>query len=466
MARGKRNIAAVKYAEEDYETDEEKDLEKEEEEEQEEPKSKSRKLNEPSSDEKSNASGSIGKWSELFGRSLIQFVYDGFDVKKLSGGNGGSSSGSTGSSSSDSAKAIRSIKIAAFDFDSTLVSTKSGRAFATGPTDWIVWDKSVAKKLKSAQDEGYLLVIFTNQNGIAKGKLTVAALKQRVEAFMRHVGTDLKFLVLAAPNEDHYRKPSIGMWEHLRDILLRGVEIDMKNSIYVGDAAGRPKDWIKGKKKDHSCGDRKFALNIGIAFATPEGYFLGQKEYSKWTLQGYDVKTLQQVNKEPYKASDIISEKQEVVLFVGFPASGKSTFYKRYFQPNGYVHINRDTLKTPAACLKACNQALEEGKSVVVDNTNPDAASREPYIDAAKEHNVPVRCFRFSTDEELSKHLNVYRENSTQGAHKHVPTVAYNLYKKKFQEPKRSEGFSEIRTVDFVPVVSGDPNTHTFYHYT
>lgn len=50
----------------------------------------------------------------------------------------------------------------------------------------------------------------------------------------------------------------------------------MKESFYCGDAAGRP---AKGKrKKDFSDTDRKFAINIGIKFYTPEMYFLGENE--------------------------------------------------------------------------------------------------------------------------------------------------------------------------------------------
>ena len=41
-----------------------------------------------------------------------------------------------------------------------------------------------------------------------------------------------------------------------------GVTPDLTQSFYVGDAAGRPAGPGK-KKKDFSCGDYKFALNLG-----------------------------------------------------------------------------------------------------------------------------------------------------------------------------------------------------------
>jgi len=45
---------------------------------------------------------------------------------------------------------------------------------------------------------------------------------------------------------------------------------------------------------------------------------------------------------------------------------GKTTLYKRHFEPAGYEHINQDTLKTKAKCLNAVEAALKAGRSVVV----------------------------------------------------------------------------------------------------
>ena len=41
--------------------------------------------------------------------------------------------------------------------------------------------------------------------------------------------------------------------------------MDRSGSVYVGDAAGRAKNWEPGKPKDFSCSDRKFAANLGVS---------------------------------------------------------------------------------------------------------------------------------------------------------------------------------------------------------
>jgi bifunctional polynucleotide phosphatase/kinase len=63
----------------------------------------------------------------------------------------------------------------------------------------------------------------------------------------------------------------------------------------------------------------------------------------------------------PFKHS-----KLEIVLFVGYPCIGKSSFYGRHFEPAGYVHVNQDTLKTRLKCIKAAEQALESGQNCVI----------------------------------------------------------------------------------------------------
>ena len=64
------------------------------------------------------------------------------------------------------------------------------------------------------------------------------------------------------------------MWKHFIENLNDGLKVDMEQSFYCGDAAGRPA--TKNKEKDFSDSDLKFAHNIGITFQVPESLFLGE----------------------------------------------------------------------------------------------------------------------------------------------------------------------------------------------
>ena len=55
------------------------------------------------------------------------------------------------------------------------------------------------------------------------------------------------------------------MWKFLLEHCNQSVKVNMTQSIYVGDAAGRAKNWAPGRSKDFSCADRMFAANIDIS---------------------------------------------------------------------------------------------------------------------------------------------------------------------------------------------------------
>ena len=67
------------------------------------------------------------------------------------------------------------------------------------------------------------------------------------------------------------------MWYFMKNNSDNGVKIDDSKSFYVGDAAGRAKNWAPGKPKDFSCSDRMFAHNVGIGKVEIFLYF-NQKE--------------------------------------------------------------------------------------------------------------------------------------------------------------------------------------------
>ncbi|KAF7724376.1 hypothetical protein EC973_001101 [Apophysomyces ossiformis] len=257
--------------------------------------------------------------------------------------------------------------------------------------------------------------------------------------------------ILAAMNKDQYRKPMTGMWDFLEEKENEGVPIDRSQSFYVGDAAGREAGWKLTMKKDHSCVDRKFAANIGLKFHTPEGFFLNEAEapfsWGAFNPQEYP-RTLPLTDQS---SPPIASKEKEVIVFVGYPSSGKSYFAQKYLVPEGYEYVNQDTLKSRDKCVKACKNALAADKSVVIDNTNPEASTRALYIKLAQLASVPVRCFYFTADEHLARHNNLYRAvQPSPTAREVLGDIAFRTFKSKFQEPKLSEGFDEIKKINFV----------------
>eukprot|EP00300_Choanocystis_sp_HF-7_P015242 c18987_g1_i1.p2 GENE.c18987_g1_i1~~c18987_g1_i1.p2 ORF type:complete len:149 (+),score=39.25 c18987_g1_i1:757-1203(+) len=132
---------------------------------------------------------------------------------------------------------------------------------------------------------------------------------------------------------------------------------------------------------------------------------------------------------------------------VGLPRSGKTTFVQKFFGPWGYTIVSRENLKTEAKCKAAVVSALEEGKSVVVDNTNPGPDKRAVFTKLAGK--IPVRCFVMKTPRDVCEHNNKYRE--TFHGIPHVPRVGFAMFEKLFVDPTRSEGFGEIVAIEFVP---------------
>ena len=246
----------------------------------------------------------------------------------------------------------------------------------------------------------------------------------------------------------------------------QGYEFTKSESFYCGDAAGRPA--TANSKKDHSADDLKFASNIKVKFHTPESLFLGQpmtgvQSKLVFTLKQPETKSKEAVNQVLETAGCVIKNGKpgdellltkdrplEVIIFVGSPGSGKSTFWKTYF--SSYERVNNDTLKTPPKCLKACSEFLAQKKSVVIDNTNSTKHTRRSYLQLCSELDVPARCIFFSADKKVCMHNNFMRKVNTFRKHLSgsVPAIALHIFFKNLEVPTREEGFEAVIEVQFV----------------
>ncbi|EAA30326.3 PNK3P-domain-containing protein [Neurospora crassa] len=388
---------------------------------------------------------------------------------------------------------VKRRKIAAFDLDSTLITSASGKKHSHDAADWKWWHHSVPDRLRKLyNEEGYQVIIFTNQGGLtlhaspssssssSKPKTPKAQLdrvpqfKQKCSAVLSQL--DIPTTLYAATGKDIYRKPRPGMWLEMKADynLFNDDDIDLENSIFVGDAGGRQSELppnsngrIKATAtpKDFSCSDRNLAHNVGIQYQTPEEFFLGEEPRNftrDFDLVKYPYPSSPTTTDPDSSSSSSSSKKeeilftktspQELVLFVGPPGAGKSTFYWRHLKPLGFERVNQDVLKSKDKCLKAATEYLKEGDSVVVDNTNPDPDTRKQWVELAKKQGVPVRCVWFRTPLVVCEHNDAVRALNkplNPESRTSLPKLAFNSFNSRFKEPKVKEGFQDVTEVDF-----------------
>ena len=73
-------------------------------------------------------------------------------------------------------------------------------------------------------------------------------------------------------------------------------------------------------------------------------------------------------------------------------------------EKEGVVVASNDRTGGKEKTIRLADQGLVSGKSVVVDNTHVDKEARKPYIDLAKKHLVPVRCFLMTTSHDHARY--------------------------------------------------------------
>jgi len=91
---------------------------------------------------------------------------------------------------------------------------------------------------------------------------------------------------------------------------------------------------------------------------------------------------------------------------VGFPGSGKSRFASQHALKSHYQVINRDSLGSWQKCAAVMEKLLDAGKSVLIDNTNPDRESRTRFVQLAAARGLPCRCFLMNVTLTHARHNN------------------------------------------------------------
>ena len=135
----------------------------------------------------------------------------------------------------------------------------------------------------------------------------------------------------------------------------------------------------------------------------------------------------------------------ECVILIGLPAAGKSSFYRERFAGT-HDHVSKDLMRHTRSPQRRQEQLVAEslaaGRSVVIDNTNPTAASRAPLIALARTHGAHVTGYYFPTEAR-----DALRRNRAREGRDRVPDVAIFAVRKRLEPPTIEEGFDQLFVV-------------------
>lgn len=129
---------------------------------------------------------------------------------------------------------------------------------------------------------------------------------------------------------------------------------------------------------------------------------------------------------------------------IGLQASGKSSFVRRMFENHVIVSKDhfRNNRRPEARQRELIRDALERGKSVVVDNTNPRPEDRIPLIGIGRAYDATIMGYYI----EPSVRDSVARNRARTGKAR-VPDVAIFATAKKLTPPSRAEGYDQLYLV-------------------
>jgi len=173
---------------------------------------------------------------------------------------------------------------------------------------------------------------------------------------------------------------------------------------------------------------------LNNVFAEMESKQLKFEQHKVYTDEFYKVFTVNE------------SVEQKLIIMVGLPGSGKSTFIKtlsnpvicsadHFFEKKGEYKFDATKLHSAhSACLnKANDNMLMKKPIIVIDNTNLTDKERRPYENMAEKYGYEIIYIVFEPNKQEIKHL---AQRNLHG----VTAAKLEIMAKKFRPPSGAKG--------------------------
>jgi DNA 3'-phosphatase len=356
----------------------------------------------------------------------------------------------------------RCLKVAAFDLDGTLVQWSSDAPgfWPSQLSHYELWNATVPTRLRQLYDDGYCVVVFTNQGGIqgahnGKRATLVKTILDWLESLIQRPLCAIASTKSPKKSpQESFHKPSPHMWTKiLCQKAVFGIDIDIgaggggadddddanqtrrsdwsSSSFFVGDSADE--DDAQGGV------DAKFAKAVGIPFFTPENYFGPSRQQERQRQQEIDLTAISDETPPHslavrnallgryYDNDDDGDSTPIMLILVGVQGSGKSTFCRLLVsgqdnnndddvivndnrkkigtdnarQRRRWIWLSQDTINNGRPGRREqveeeARIAIKQGHSVVIDRMHLDPLQRAYFFNIAEFCNVPAHIVVFN----------------------------------------------------------------------
>ena len=126
----------------------------------------------------------------------------------------------------------------------------------------------------------------------------------------------------------------------------------------------------------------------------------------------------------------------ELIIFIGIPASGKTSFFHEHFVETHY-HVSLDIFRTRHREETELLAAITAGRDIVIDNTNVSEAERSRYIAPARAAGYRIIGYYFQSCLAACAARNEARNNK-------IPHLGMLERATQLQAPTIAEGFDEL----------------------
>jgi len=283
---------------------------------------------------------------------------------------------------------ISSKSLFIFELEWTLMKPKNGRECSINDDDWTWLRKSVPSTLTKIS-KTHQIVILTDQKEVWKAFM--------IKKMCLELKLDIVFIVVF--NKKLY-KPNTTIFND----LFRDYESN--SCIMVSDTGGST-NWHSPNKD--------FADALGFQFKKPEDIF--------------------PFDEIPEIIGNFMSSDKEVVILVGMPGSGKSTFCKIHL--GSYKILCGDTFKTQNRMIEEAKKYINE-YSIIFDGTNGNIQRRQKYVEFALENKCSVKCIWMNTPIDIC--IEQIKKRKMEGGN-YVPKKVLYEYENNFEKPDEKEGF-------------------------